>query len=136
MKLTSFHIACWVSIATVCALAVSVPLHSQGEQEWSVQEHYTKSEYRIPMRDGVRLFTIVYAPKDTSQTYPFLINRTPYSVAPYGPDDYPTRVGPSEEFEKSGYIFVDQDVRGRYMSEGKFVEMRPAIDHPKSNKDI
>ena len=136
MKLTSFHVACWASLVTVSALAVSVPLHSQGDQEWSVQEHYTKSEYRIPMRDGVRLFTIVYAPKDTSQTYPFLINRTPYSVAPYGPDDYPTRVGPSEEFEKSGYIFVDQDVRGRYMSEGKFVEMRPEIDHPKSNKDI
>ena len=136
MKLTSFHVACWASLVTVSALAVSVPLHSQGDQEWSVQDHYTKSEYRIPMRDGVRLFTIVYAPKDTSQTYPFLINRTPYSVAPYGPDDYPTRVGPSEEFEKSGYIFVDQDVRGRYMSEGKFVEMRPEIDHPKSNKDI
>lgn len=136
MKLTSFHVACWASLVTVSALAVSVPLHSQGDQEWSVQDHYTKSEYRIPMRDGVRLFTIVYAPKDTSQTYPFLINRTPYSVVPYGPDDYPTRVGPSEEFEKSGYIFVDQDVRGRYMSEGKFVEMRPEIDHPKSNKDI
>ncbi len=88
------------------------------------------------MRDGVRLFTIVYSPKDTSQSYPFLINRTPYSVAPYGADEYPRRLGPSEEFEKSGYIFVDQDVRGRYMSDGKFVEMRPEIDHPKSNRDI
>jgi uncharacterized protein len=136
MKLTVFRIACWISIATAAALAVSVQLRSQDAQEWSVREHYKKQEYRIPMRDGTHLFTIVYSPTDTSQTYPFLINRTPYSVAPYEPDEYPSRLGPSEEFEKSGYIFVDQDVRGRYMSEGKFVEMRPQIDHPKSNKDI
>jgi putative CocE/NonD family hydrolase len=136
MKLTAFHIACWIAIATASVLAISFQLHSQDEQEWSVQDHYTKHEYRIPMRDGVRLFTIVYSPKDTSQTYPFLINRTPYSVAPYRPDDYPSRIGPSDEFEKSGYIFVFQDVRGRYMSEGKFVEMRPEIDHPESKNDI
>lgn len=136
MKPISFRVACWISIVTAAALAAGTELRSQDSQEWNVQDHYTKSEYRIPMRDGVRLFTIVYSPKDTSQTYPFLINRTPYSVPPYGPDDYPSRLGPSEEFEKSGYIFVDQDVRGRYMSEGKFVEMRPEIDHPTSNNDI
>ncbi len=75
-------------------------------------------------------------PKDTSQPYPFLIDRTPYSVAPYGVDAYRTRLGPSPDFDKAGYIFVFQDVRGRYMSEGTFVEMRPHIDVKKSKQDV
>jgi uncharacterized protein len=104
--------------------------------EFSVKEHYTKYEYRIPMRDGVHLFTAVYVPKDSSQAYPFLILRTPYSVSPYGVDQYRKGLGPSPEFEKSGYIFVFQDVRGRYMSEGNFVEMTPHIDHKQSKHDV
>lgn len=98
----------------------------------SVREHYTKYEYRIPMRDGVHLFTAVYVPKDASQRYPFLVSRTPYSAGVrvdeelrYGVDFYPRRLGPSADFEQSGYIFVNQDVRGRYMSEGKWQEMTP-----------
>ena len=104
--------------------------------EFSIKEHYTKYEFRIPMRDGVHLFTSVYVPKDTSRSYPFLIDRTPYSVGPYGVDQYRTNLGPSPEFDTAGYIFVFQDVRGRYMSEGTFVEMRPHIDNKKSNKDV
>jgi uncharacterized protein len=104
--------------------------------EFDVKEHYTKYEYRIPMRDGVRLFTAVYVPKDNSHVYPFLINRTPYSVAPYGVDQYRSQLGPSPDFDKSGYIFVMQDVRGRFMSEGAFVEMRPHIDNKKSKNDV
>jgi putative CocE/NonD family hydrolase len=104
--------------------------------EFDVKEHYTKYEYRIAMRDGVRLFTSVYVPKDSSHAYPFLINRTPYSVAPYGVDQYRTQLGPSLDFDKAGYIFVNQDVRGRYMSEGTFVEMRPHIDEKKSKNDV
>jgi putative CocE/NonD family hydrolase len=104
--------------------------------EFDVKEHYTKYEYRIPMRDGVHLFTSVYVPKDDSRTYPFLIDRTPYSVGPYGVDHYRTHLGPSPDFDRSGYIFVFQDVRGRYMSEGKFVEMHPHIDNKKSDKDV
>lgn len=104
--------------------------------EFDVKEHYTKYEYRIAMRDGVRLFTSVYVPKDTSHAYPFLINRTPYSVAPYGVDQYRSQLGPSPDFDKSGYIFVNQDVRGRFMSEGAFVEMRPHIDDKKSKNDV
>ena len=104
--------------------------------EFDVKEHYTKYEYRIPMRDGVHLFTSVYVPKDSSKSYPFLIDRTPYSVGPYGVDQYRTQLGPSADFDKAGYIFVFQDVRGRYMSEGTFVEMRPHIDNKKSNKDV
>ena len=101
-----------------------------------VKAHYTKYEYRIPMRDGKKLFTSVYVPKDTAQTYPILMDRTPYSVAPYGEDQYKTTLGPSDEFEKSGYIFAYQDVRGRYMSEGTFVEMRPHIDVKKGPQDV
>ena len=85
--------------------------------------HYTKYDYRIPMRDGIRLFTSVYVPKDTSQKYPILIQRTPYSVAPYGVDNYRTFLGPSDAFTKEGFIVVYQDVRGRYQSEGTFVDV-------------
>src|SRR2546423_2918929 len=101
-----------------------------------VKAHYTKYEYRIPMRDGKRLFTSVYVPKDATQAWPFLMTRTPYNVAPYGVDQYKTSLGPSDEFEKAGYIFVYQDVRGRYMSEGEFIEMRPHIDVKKSPSDV
>ena len=104
--------------------------------EFSVKEHYTKYEYRIPMRDGVHLFTSIYVPKDSSQAYPFLIVRTPYSVGPYGVDQYRKTLGPAPEFDRAGYIFVNQDVRGRYMSEGTFVEMTPHIDHKKSKQDV
>ena len=100
-----------------------------------VRANYTKYEYRIPMRDGARLFTAVYVPKDAAQRYPILLMRTPYSVAPYGVDQYPASLGPSEHFEKEGFIFVYQDVRGRYMSEGEFQQVRPF--HPaKGPKDV
>src|SRR5713226_9617752 len=104
--------------------------------EYDVKEHYTKYEYLIPMRDGVHLFTAVYVPKDASHSYPFLLNRTPNSVGPYGVDHYPKRLGPSPDFAKAGYIFVDQDVRGRWQSEGTFVEMQPHIDNKKSKQDV
>jgi putative CocE/NonD family hydrolase len=105
-------------------------------QDYDVKEHYTKYEYRIAMRDGVHLFTSVYVPKDSSRSYPFLIDRTPYAITPYGEDQFRKQLGPSPEFDKAGYIFVFQDVRGRYMSEGTFVEMRPHIDNKKSSKDV
>ena len=126
-------------LAAPCAHAQQDAPARTGED--FLRSHYTKYEFRIPMRDGVRLFTAVYVPKPLDfpadpGPYPFLMMRTPYSVAPYGEDRYPARLGPSEEFEKSGYIFVAQDVRGRWMSEGTFVEMHPAIDHKKSSKDV
>ena len=101
-----------------------------------VKAHYTKYEYRISMRDGIHLFTSVYVPKDQSQTWPILMDRTPYSVAPYGEDVYKAKLGPSDEFEKAGYVFVYQDVRGRYESEGKFVEMHPHIDKKHDPSDV
>jgi len=123
----------------ICVFILTAGLFAQNPpdtSEYDVKEHYTKYEYRIPMRDGVHLFTSVYVPKDSSRSYPFLISRTPYSVAPYGVDLYRAQLGPSLDFEKAGYIFVFQDVRGRYMSEGQFVEMRPHIDNKKSGQDV
>jgi putative CocE/NonD family hydrolase len=90
-----------------------------------VRAHYTKYEYEIAVRDGKKLFTSVYVPKDTAHEYPIMFLRTPYSVGPYGEDNYRTNLGPSEIFGKDGYIFVYQDVRGRWMSEGEFVNVRP-----------
>jgi uncharacterized protein len=86
---------------------------------------YLKYEFRIPMRDGKRLFTAVYVPKNASTPYPILLTRTPYGVGPYGVNNYPAILGPSRKFDQEGFIFAFQDVRGRYMSEGKWVEMRP-----------
>ncbi|MFN7925962.1 MAG: CocE/NonD family hydrolase [Bryobacteraceae bacterium] len=90
-----------------------------------IRARYTKYEYRIPMRDGKRLFTSVYAPKDQSKRYPILMSRTPYSVRPYGLDQFRSTLGPSDLFRNAGYIFVYQDVRGRFKSEGTFEQIRP-----------
>lgn len=92
-----------------------------------IRANYTKFEHRVPMRDGVHLFTAVYVPNDASaeRRYPMLMLRTPYSVAPYGLDRYRERLGPTADYEQERFIFVFQDVRGRHMSEGEFVNMRP-----------
>src|SRR3974390_1331860 len=102
----------------LCVLIFPVCLLAQGLDY--IKANYTKFEYRIPMRDGVRLFTAVYVPKDDAQKYPMLLTRTPYAVKPYGADQYKSDLGPSPIFAKKGYIFVYQDVRGRWMSEGQF----------------
>ena len=101
-----------------------------------VRDNYTKQEFKIPVRDGVHLFTSVYSPKDTSKTYPILMMRTPYGVGPYGKDAYRFALGPNNQFLTEGYIYVYQDVRGCYLSEGTFVNMTPHVDHKKSPKDI
>ena len=118
-----------------CIATAQTPA-AQPPQEDYVKAHYTKYEFRIPVRDGKKLFTSVYVPKDASQPWPIMMDRTPYSVSPYGEDQYKRTLGPSDEFEKTGYIFVYQDVRGRYMSEGDFIEMRPHIDNKKTNADV
>ena len=90
-----------------------------------IRLHYTKQEHLIPMRDGKKLFTAIYLPRDTTRTYPMMLKRTPYAVSPYGVDKFPASLGPSEHFVKAGYIFVNQDVRGRFLSEGEFVQVTP-----------
>jgi putative CocE/NonD family hydrolase len=117
-------------------VALVLPALGRAQGIAEVKAHYTKYEYRIPMRDGKRLFTSVYVPKDQDQTYPVLLSRTPYSVAPYGVDRYRDNLGPGALFAKAGYIFAYQDVRGRWMSEGDFVNMRPHIAIKKGPQDI
>lgn len=99
-----------------------------------IRASYTKSEYLVPMRDGVRLFVSVYAPKDTSKKYPIWIMRTPYTVAPYGIDNYRSNLGPSELYARAGYIFAYCDVRGLGKSEGQFVDVRPYIPNKTSSR--
>lgn len=126
-----------VALAVRAAMAQAVPAvpaETQRAARDHVKSNYTKYEFRIPMRDGVRLFTAVYVPKDDSCAYPLLLSRTPYSVAPYGVDNYREKLGPSELFQKSGYIFVYQDVRGRWMSEGTFVNVRPHMATKNKNQ--
>lgn len=107
-----------------------------GQNPVDLRSTYLKAEYRITMRDGTKLFTAVYVPKDRSHTYPILMNRTPYGVEPYGRDNYPRGLGPSAAFAQEGYIFVYQDVRGRYMSEGDFKWMTPYIVNKRSSADV
>ncbi|MCE9532000.1 MAG: CocE/NonD family hydrolase [Planctomycetes bacterium] len=115
-----------------CFLLAFLPVTLRAQGIEAIKADYTKFEYRIPMRDGKKLFTAVYVPKDESKKYPILLNRTPYSVKPYGVDHYKTDLGPSPLFGKAGYIFVYQDVRGRWMSEGEFVNVRPHIADKKA----
>ena len=116
-------------LCTFWTQAQTPPTPPLSEEAKALRDHvranYTKHEFHIPMRDGKRLFTAVYVPKDDAKKYPFLLNRTPYSVAPYGVDNYREKLGPSELFQKAGYIFVYQDVRGRWMSEGTFANVTP-----------
>jgi uncharacterized protein len=133
---TASAILLGVGVFFGCSVVRGQQLPAEPPKEDYVKAHYTKYEYRIQMRDGKKLFTSVYVPKDDSQKYPILLDRTPYSVGPYGEDAYKKSLGPSEEFQKAGYIFAYQDVRGRYMSEGEFVEMHPHIDNKKSAADV
>ncbi len=114
-------------------LTLALTLQSNSSDVASL---YTKTEQMIPMRDGVKLFTAIYTPKDQSQTYPIMLNRTPYSVNPYGPDAYRDALGPSDHFQKEKFIFVYQDVRGKFMSEGEWVETRPYKPKKSGPKDI
>lgn len=117
---------------TAGALAQSDP----KTLESYIRLHYSKQEHMIPMRDGVKLFTSVYLPRDTTQKYPMLMKRTPYNVAPYGEDKFAATLGPSEHFVKAGYIFVNQDVRGRFMSEGEFVQVTPHVPDKQKSSDV
>jgi hypothetical protein len=122
-------VAVCATLASSCSSASGGASSSAPIGPTFVRDNYVKHEYRITMRDGVKLFTIVYVPKDASasNTYPIVMERTCYSVAPYGPDEYPTQVGPDPFMMRDKYIFVYQDVRGRYMSEGTWENVRPFI---------
>src|SRR6195952_1720415 len=130
MKKTAFIALCFVLFA-FCSYAQQ----NSSDAEY-VKANYQKYEYQIPMRDGKKLFTSVYVPKDQSKKYPVMMDRTCYSVAPYGPDTYKPSLGPSPLFLHDGYIFVYQDVRGRWMSEGIYEEMTPEKEEHKTKNDV
>ncbi len=110
------------------AASTAAPAAAASDSAAYVRENYTKFEYSIPMRDGVKLFTQAYIPKDVfsdDRSYPILMERTGYDIAPYGVDQYRSSLGPSDLFAREKFILVYQDVRGRYMSEGTFITIRP-----------
>ncbi len=113
----------------------SMPVAPRGSPEW-LSERLTKREVYITMRDGVRLFTSFYVPKDTSRTYPILLRRTPYNIEPRGEERFSPNLMFSGHLVEAGYILAFQDVRGRYMSEGQFVDVRPHNPDKQSEKDI
>ncbi len=117
----------WAVLSALLAIVItacrSEPIPEDGPAYAAA--HYNKREFQIPMRDGVKLYTVVYSPKNTAITYPILLMRTPYRAGPYGTDEYRPLRGPGRDFARDGYIFVFQDVRGKFRSEGHFVNMRP-----------
>ncbi|WEK18804.1 MAG: CocE/NonD family hydrolase [Candidatus Pedobacter colombiensis] len=123
----------WLAILLLFA---APSLFAQQTDSAYVRENYTKIERRITMRDGIKLFTSIYIPKDQSKKYPILLNRTPYTVSPYGETNYKTSLGNFPAEMREGFIFVYQDVRGKWMSEGDFEDIRPQIANKKSKKDI
>lgn len=118
------------------ALFLCLSVLAQKDNTAWIKKNYSKSEHYIKMRDGVELYTAVYSPKNKKgRPYPILMKRTCYSSRPYGTDQYPSRLGSSDELMEDGYIFVYQDVRGRWMSDGTFDNMRPQVEH-KTDQDI
>ena len=125
-----------VGVVMLCLLSFAPQMDAGQSSPLYFKDRYVKSEHQITMRDGVKLYTAVYSPKDASQKYPILMTRTPYSAGPYGEDAYRPSLGPSAAFMREGYIFVYQDVRGTFMSEGEFEDVRPYIPNKKSPDEI
>lgn len=126
MKMKLFPLTLFIMLAAQC----------QEKKTNYVEENYFKMDTTITMRDGIRLYTVIYIPKDRKEKYPFLLERTPYSAGPYGNKNYPNGIGPDSALMHEKYIFVYQDVRGRYMSEGINLEVTPYLPNKKSNKDV
>src|ERR1700759_119898 len=122
--------ACLIRLVWMCLFAsvLSTTAFTQDKPDGEdyVKAHYTKYEYRIPMRDGVHLFTRVFVPKDDSSPWPIILSRTPYALRPYGTDNFMDLAGSSyATLAKDNFILVAQDVRGRFGSEGTYVHVRP-----------
>jgi uncharacterized protein len=139
MKLNHFSgltVAAFLLLLLPIASAAQPGLLTQQQRELAdyIKKNYNKREVMIPMRDGIKLFACIYEPKDKKQKYPIMFDRTPYSVGPYGPEAFKNSLGPDDLFPREGYIFVYEDVRGRYMSEGVYEDVRPYIPNKKGNQ--
>jgi putative CocE/NonD family hydrolase len=120
-------------VAALCVFAA----HAQPPKDTAyIRNNYTKTEKYITMRDGKKLFTSIYLPKDQSKKYPILMTRTPYTVSPYGENNYRKSLGQNSLLLEEGFIFVYQDVRGKWMSEGDYIDVRPNIDHKKGKQQV
>ena len=115
-------------------LSLSITAQKVDADSAFIRNNYTKKEVYITMRDGVKLFTSIYTPKITTKKYPIMLSRTPYTVAPYG-DKFKASIS-NPTLVREGYIFVFQDVRGRWMSEGDFIDVRPVVANHSASKDI
>jgi len=126
-----------IIIGLFAIISMSCNRSSDSEKKENyAQKNYNKQEATITMRDGIKLFVSIYSPKDVSKTYPILLQRTPYSCAPYGKTEFRKHIGPNETMMKEGYIIVYEDVRGRWMSEGTYDNMRPYIPNKKDQSQI
>jgi uncharacterized protein len=123
--LTKMQLTGRLGLAVIASFVAVSMTPAQGS--YDVKANYVKREVFIPMRDGVKLFTIIYSPKTTAERYPMLMTRTAYGIGPYGSDAFRAVVGPNNEFAKEGYIFVYQDTRGKFKSEGEFVHHVPIV---------
>ncbi len=124
------------TLFAICFLLCTIAKGQGNSNASFVKNNFTKLETSITMRDGIKLYTIVYIPTDATEKYPILMERTPYSAGPYGKDNYAVRLGPDAALMKEKYIFVYQDVRGRYMSEGVNLEVTPYIPGKKNTTQV
>jgi len=126
-----------ILLMTLCFFTVAYGAETDSiDQQW-VENHYTKREVMIPMRDGVKLFTAIYEPKDNSKRHPILMNRQCYGCAPYGTDRFNNFASIGyREYVRNGYIIVYQDVRGKNKSEGVFEDLRPYIPNKKNKNQV
>ncbi len=113
---------------------LSSPKDNSRNTTQDVVDNYNKKEVKIVMRDGTKLHTTIYSPKDTSKKYPILLQRTPYSCKPYGENEFKSKIGPNAILMEQGNIIVYQDVRGRWMSEGVYDNMRAYIPNKKEKE--
>ena len=126
-------------LTTLLSWTIKAQTMSVAQQDSAfIRENYTKTQVQIAMRDGVKLFANVYTPKDASPTtqYPIVMQRTCYDVSPYGKNDYPKMLYNSRYMMREKFIFVEQDVRGRWMSEGIWTNMTPQIPNKTKNTDV
>src|SRR6185436_11546502 len=120
------------------AMAQVNPIIVGSQDSAWILENYTKKEVHIAMRDGVKLFTAIYIPKDATEKHPILMTRTPYSCAPYGEQNFNPNLWLRHwrYYARENYTIVIQDVRGRWMSEGEYVDIRPFNPDKKTNNDV
>lgn len=135
MKFFTIRIVLFLFL-TFALLACNNDSGLKNKKDTYVQDNYNKKEVLITTRDSIKLHTTIYSPKDISKSYPILLKRTPYSCRPYGENEFPSRIAPNIHLMKQGNIIVYQDVRGRWMSEGTYDNMRAYIPNKRSNTDI